>query len=564
MDIYVATKTLKLIVEKLGKNSDQLGYAAWKYSNTRSTEKVKVDLDQLDLENLGIFHSVMKAEGEEETRKVTKLYNALKDVGNKHVTSLAEFPKFFGQYLKENGYPLLHSLNADLRGVAYLPIDARFIPAERHNTEPYVIVRFAYNTKMKYQEMSINLSARHIRASIPQILRENNLMVPDESMLEDYAKIMERFENYGGMQGEQFWVKGQAPEVGRSDYWWASADTVNLTYMDKPTKAVLDLDGLDDDDNSPRYRQSNIARNYVHSDLADTKSFVPTHPVLPMFSFAHHTLVWVNVCNMRKYKYEEGLRDKLVLPQSHVRLIGALVSNLDALRAENEAEDRSRTIRAKASSSIILAKGPAGTGKTLTAEVYAEEIKRPLYEVQSGQIGTEPEEIEKNMRIVLNRSIRLKMPLLINEADVFIQSRGRDLAQNAVVSVFLRLLEYHNGLVFLTTNRADDIDDAILSRCIAEIKYGVPGDKERLKLWEIMLAEFNVTLSTGDLRRVVLSFPKVVGRDIQNLIRLTNRVCTAVGEEFSLQVLRDNAVFKGIEVIPEKEVDAEIERRKSK
>ena len=38
---------------------------------------------------------------------------------------------------------------------------------------------------------------------------------------------------------------------------------------------------------------------------------------------------------------------------------------------------------------------------------------------------------------------------------------------NAVVGVFLRVLEYFNGLLFLTTNRIDDIDEAIVSRCIA-------------------------------------------------------------------------------------------------
>ena len=45
---------------------------------------------------------------------------------------------------------------------------------------------------------------------------------------------------------------------------------------------------------------------------------------------------------------------------------------------------------------------------------------------------------------------------------------------NAVVGVFLRVLEYFNGLLFLTTNRVDDIDEAIVSRCIALIRYHAP------------------------------------------------------------------------------------------
>ncbi len=241
--------------------------------------------------------------------------------------------------------------------------------------------------------------------------------------------------------------------------------------------------------------------------------------------------------------------DKLVLPKSHSRLVGALVSDLEVLRQEADAEDKSRTIKAKAQSNVILAKGPAGTGKTLTAEVYAEHKQRPLYEVQSGQIGVEPEDIEANLKAILNRSVRLRMPLLINEADVFIQSRGRDLKQAAVVSVFLRLLEYHNGLVFLTSNRADDIDHAIISRCIAQIRFDIPKEEDRVRLWKIMLSEFNVHLNLGDMERAAKIFPETAGRDIQNLIRLTSRVCKACDEKFDLEALIDNAVFKDIKVV---------------
>ncbi len=555
MELYITNRTLKEVIKQLGDHAKQLGYKSWMHDRKKATDKIEVSLDELDVHALTILRNVMKEMDEEDTSKVSKLLNALKDTENKSVPSLKDFPKFFTLYMKENGNPMLHSLHADLRGVAYLPISVSYEDAKSRHDEPSVCIELGYNTKMSYKIFRVHLRRRHMNASVPTILRNNNLMVPDETMVADYEKIKARFEDYGSMQGEQFWVKGGAPVMGSSD-WWSRSDEVNLTHGTRPTKAVLDVDSLND-----RMDRASVLQ---HSEVYNARRPVPTHPVLPMFSLAHHKMVWVNVVNMRKYKYEEGLRDKLVLPASHSRLISALVSNLDALRSENEAEDKSRTIKAKASSSIILAKGPAGTGKTLTSEVYAEEIKRPLYEVQSGQIGVEPEEIETNLLEILARSIRLRMPLLVNEADVFIQSRGRDLKQNAVVSVFLRLLEYHTGLIFLTTNRSDDIDDAILSRCIAEIQYGIPAPRERLKLWHVMLSEFNVSLPEPDIRKAVLAFPEVVGRDIQNIIRLTNRVCTAVEEPFSLQAMRDNAIFKGILVLTDAELAAEIEKRKVK
>lgn len=57
------------------------------------------------------------------------------------------------------------------------------------------------------------------------------------------------------------------------------------------------------------------------------------------------------------------------------------------------------------------------------------------------------------------------------QADVFLEARSlHDVARNAMVSVFLRLLEHHRGVLFLTTNRIRSIDPAFLSRfslCVA-------------------------------------------------------------------------------------------------
>lgn len=557
MDISVKVQTVKAALKALGDEHGRLGYNTWLYKERKPTDMVPINIDDLDIDGLAILQKEMKANEEEDTRKVTKLLNSLKNAASSKVSTLPDFEKMLRQYLADNGNPMLHSLIADLRGVAYQPMNVRYHPQERYK-KACVEISLGYNTKMRYQVWTINIDQSDLRSSVPEILRTHNLMVPDESMSEDYVKILARFEEFGNMHAEQFYCRGDAPEVSADGdrWWWASRkEHLQMSYMGKPTKAVLDLEAFTDETS---------AKHTMFSEVYQKRVTIPTHPVLPLFSLKHHKLAWVNVVNMRKYKYEEDLKEKLVLPQSHLNLIGALVSNLDVLRIENEAEDRSKTIQSKANSSIILSKGPAGTGKTLTAEVYAEEIKRPLYEVQSGQIGVEPENIEINLNEVLNRSIRLKMPLLINEADVFIQERGRDVKQNAIVSVFLRLLEYHNGLVFLTTNRADDIDDAILSRCIAEIAYTIPRPTERLRLWEVMLKEFNVELPKGEVRKAVLLFPEVVGRDIQNLIRLTSRVCKANSVKFSLEALRENAVFRSIKSLSDKELEAEIEKRRAK
>ena len=83
--------------------------------------------------------------------------------------------------------------------------------------------------------------------------------------------------------------------------------------------------------------------------------------------------------------------------------------------------------------------GLPGVGKTLTAEVFAEIQKKPLYAVQSSQLGVEPAEIEKQLNLCFERSNRWNAVLLIDEADVYVHQRTNDLKQNSVVGTFLRV-----------------------------------------------------------------------------------------------------------------------------
>jgi SpoVK/Ycf46/Vps4 family AAA+-type ATPase len=64
--------------------------------------------------------------------------------------------------------------------------------------------------------------------------------------------------------------------------------------------------------------------------------------------------------------------------------------------------------------------------------------------------------------------------LLFDEADVFLEARGEgdnDLRRNAMVSVLLRVLEYYDGILILTTNRMRSLDIAVQSRIHLAIKF---------------------------------------------------------------------------------------------
>jgi SpoVK/Ycf46/Vps4 family AAA+-type ATPase len=74
--------------------------------------------------------------------------------------------------------------------------------------------------------------------------------------------------------------------------------------------------------------------------------------------------------------------------------------------------------------------------------------------------------------------------LLLDEADVFLERRSPEsLARNGLVSVFLRKLEYYEGIMFLTTNRVSHFDEAILSRTHLMLRYDDLTKEARKQVW---------------------------------------------------------------------------------
>jgi hypothetical protein len=267
---------------------------------------------------------------------------------------------------------------------------------------------------------------------------------------------------------------------------------------------------------------------------------VPEHPVVRVFDLRTHEFFWVHADNMKPYEYDKSLRDKLILPRTHSDLLDVLTTDLGAFVND--------FIEGKSAGNVILCKGIPGVGKTLTAEVYAELIERPLYSIHSGALGTKAQDIEKNLRMIFQRGKRWNCALLLDEADIFLMARGNNIEQNAIVAEFLRTLEYVEGLLFLTTNRPDDIDEAIISRCAAIIEYGPPNSKDAAAIWRVMATQYEASLSDELIDQLVALFPEIAPRDIKMLFRLALRVAAAHKELLTIGTFRRCAMFRAIKM----------------
>ena len=65
----------------------------------------------------------------------------------------------------------------------------------------------------------------------------------------------------------------------------------------------------------------------------------------------------------------------------------------------------------------------------------------------------------------------------------------QDVARNALVSIFLRLLEYFQGILFLTTNRVETFDPAFQSRIHVALRYGELTSKAKNSVWRTFLGK---------------------------------------------------------------------------
>jgi SpoVK/Ycf46/Vps4 family AAA+-type ATPase len=150
----------------------------------------------------------------------------------------------------------------------------------------------------------------------------------------------------------------------------------------------------------------------------------------------------------------------------------------------------------KAGGFIVLLHGNPGTGKTLTAEAASEKAQKPLMMLSAAELGFKAVAVELNLRNILEICKLWNAVLLIDEAEVILEERAPgDIQRNGMVSVLLRLLEYHQQVIFLTTNHITRIDPAVRSRIGAAIEYPDLNIDAREQIWTRFLEMGGVEIS---------------------------------------------------------------------
>jgi tRNA A37 threonylcarbamoyladenosine biosynthesis protein TsaE len=142
-----------------------------------------------------------------------------------------------------------------------------------------------------------------------------------------------------------------------------------------------------------------------------------------------------------------------------------------------------------------LLTGPSGTGKTLAARLLAAMLGKELYAVDlSTVVDKYLGETEKNLDAVLTRAEELDVVLLLDEGDALLTRRtdvqtSNDRYANLETNFLLQRLEVYEGILLVTTNAGERIDQAFRRRMDVVIEFRAPDAVERWQIWRLHLPD---------------------------------------------------------------------------
>lgn len=181
----------------------------------------------------------------------------------------------------------------------------------------------------------------------------------------------------------------------------------------------------------------------------------------------------------------------------------------------------------------VLFAGPSGTGKTMAAEVIANELKIDLYKIDLSSIVSKYiGETEKNLDKIFREGRTSNAILFFDEADALFGKRSEvrdshDRYANIETAYLLQKMDEYEGIVILATNLRKNMDEAFARRMHYSLEFPVPEESDRFRIWQNVFPRETPLSKEADIRFMARQF-KITGGNIKNIA--VNAAFLAAGE----------------------------------
>ncbi len=187
----------------------------------------------------------------------------------------------------------------------------------------------------------------------------------------------------------------------------------------------------------------------------------------------------------------------------------------------------------------VLFAGPSGTGKTMAAEIIARDLGLELYKIDlSAMVSKYIGETEKNLDALFTAAREANAILLFDEADSLFGKRSevkdaQDRYANIEVGYLLQKMEEYDGVIILSTNLRNNMDDAFVRRLHVAIEFPLPEEADRERIWRQVFPPQTPLSDDVDVGRLARQF-KLTGGNIRNIALLAAFLAAEAGGDVGM------------------------------
>ena len=238
--------------------------------------------------------------------------------------------------------------------------------------------------------------------------------------------------------------------------------------------------------------------------------------------------------------------DELVLPEEQKKLI---IRACNQIKYKNIVYDKwgmdKKVLYGRGLS--MLFSGPSGTGKTMAAQVVANELGLEIYRVDLSKVVSKYiGETEKNLGEIFESAKKSNVILLFDETDAIFGKRtevkdSHDKNANVETSYLLQKMEEYNGVTIMTTNFIGNIDKAFFRRINYVVHFTLPSAELRKEIWQKMYPKETPISEDVDFDFLAKQF-EISGGSIKNIVITSSFIAASESNEVKME-----HIIKGLE-----------------